>query len=101
MASGDSTSGPGGSTAVSPSRQREHRLADLAPGRRATVLGVVDGGDAGVARRLGELGFTPGATVEAVRRAPLRDPVIYRVKGYEICLRRAQAAYVRTVGGER
>ena len=72
----------------------EQRLADHAPGTRVTVLGVV-GGDA-AARRLQELGFTPGTEVEVVRRAPLRDPVIYRIKGYEICLRSKQAATVRT-----
>ncbi|MFE6280948.1 ferrous iron transport protein A [Streptomyces sp. NPDC057877] len=71
-------------------------LAQLAPGARATVTEVV-GGPPSVARRLGDLGFTVGAVVEVVRRAPLRDPVVYRVKGYEVCLRRAQAASVRVV----
>jgi ferrous iron transport protein A len=71
-------------------------LAELAPGARATVVEVVAGAPE-TARRLGALGFTPGAVVEVVRRAPLRDPVVYRVKDYEICLRRAQAACVSTV----
>jgi ferrous iron transport protein A len=52
-------------------------------------------GDAGSAARLADLGFTPGTVVRVVRRAPLRDPVLYRVKDYEVCLRRAQAACVR------
>jgi ferrous iron transport protein A len=72
-------------------------LAELAPGARATVVEVVTAGAPETARRLGALGFTPGAVVEVVRRAPLRDPVVYRVKDYEICLRRAQAACVHTV----
>lgn len=72
-------------------------LADLAPGARATVAEVVTAGSPQTARRLAALGFTPGAVVEVVRRAPLRDPVVYRVKDYEICLRRAQAACVHTV----
>lgn len=72
-------------------------LADLAPGARATVAEVVTTGSPQTARRLAALGFTPGAVVEVVRRAPLRDPVVYRVKDYEICLRRAQAACVHTV----
>jgi ferrous iron transport protein A len=46
------------------------------------------------ARRLADLGFTPGTEVEVVRRAPLRDPVIYRLRDYEVCLRRAQARCV-------
>ncbi|MFF9061301.1 ferrous iron transport protein A [Streptomyces sp. NPDC014882] len=48
-----------------------------------------------------DLGFTPGAVVEVVRRAPLRDPVLYRLKDYEVCLRRAQAACVRITGAHR
>ncbi|MFE1290313.1 ferrous iron transport protein A [Streptomyces sp. NPDC058751] len=76
-------------------------LADLVPGARATVVEVVTDGAPGTARRLRALGFTPGTVVEVVRRAPLRDPVVYRVKDYEVCLRRAQAACVRTTEVER
>ncbi|MEU2287741.1 FeoA family protein [Streptomyces sp. NPDC013178] len=76
-------------------------LADLVPGARATVTRVVADGAPAVVRRLQDLGFTPGAVVEAVRRAPLRDPVLYRVKDYEVCLRRAQAACVHIVEVER
>ncbi|MFI1164419.1 ferrous iron transport protein A [Streptomyces sp. NPDC020801] len=72
-------------------------LADLAPGARAVVTEVVVDEAPSVARRLHDLGFGPGAVVEVVRRAPLRDPVVYRVKDYEVCLRRAQAACVRVV----
>ncbi|MFF1272507.1 ferrous iron transport protein A [Streptomyces marokkonensis] len=71
-------------------------LADLAPGARATVVEVVADAAPDTARRLGALGFTPGTVVEVVRRAPLRDPAVYRVKDYEVCLRRAQAACVHT-----
>ncbi|BCJ50191.1 hypothetical protein Asp14428_16660 [Actinoplanes sp. NBRC 14428] len=68
-------------------------LAELPPGARATVVRVVAPVPS-VATRLADLGFTAGSVVEVVRRAPLRDPVIYRVKDYELCLRRAQAACV-------
>lgn len=76
-------------------------LAALAPGARATVLSVVADGEPAVARRLHDLGFTPGAVVEVVRRAPLRDPVLYRVRDYEVCLRRAQAECVHVTEAER
>jgi ferrous iron transport protein A len=72
-------------------------LAQLPPGARARVLQVDGAGSDPAATRLGELGFTPGTTVEVVRRAPLRDPVVYRLKGYDVCLRRAQAACIRAV----
>lgn len=65
-------------------------LADLRPGQAGHVLGV-PGGDPAVARRLVELGFAAGAHVAMVRRAPLGDPVIFRVAGVDVALRRAQA----------
>ncbi|KAE8762590.1 FeoA family protein [Georgenia thermotolerans] len=71
-------------------------LADLAPGCRACVTDVVSASPA-VARRLRDLGFLPGAVIEAVRRAPLGDPCVYRVCGYSLCLRREQARDVQVV----
>ena len=44
-----------------------------------------------------DLGFTPGAEVQALRRAPLADPLMFRIAGYEIALRRAQARCIRVV----
>jgi ferrous iron transport protein A len=70
------------------------RLSDVAPSGRASVVTVSDGASGAVARRLADLGFTAGTVVEVVRRAPLRDPVVYRLRDYEVCLRRAQAACV-------
>ena len=72
-------------------------LADLVPGARAVVTRVVADG-VPVASAVIE---PSDAVVEAVRRAPLRDPVLYRVKDYEVCLRRAQAACVHIVEVER
>lgn len=69
-------------------------LADLPRGHRATVVRVADDAHPATARRLEDLGFTGGTEVEVVRRAPLHDPVVYRVKDYELCLRRAQARCV-------
>ncbi|MFI7542825.1 ferrous iron transport protein A [Actinoplanes sp. NPDC049599] len=75
---------------------RTRSLAALAPGASATVAYVSASAPA-TATRLADLGFTPGAVVQVLRRAPLRDPVIYRVKDYELCLRREQAACVHVV----
>ncbi|MGB2570940.1 FeoA family protein [Micromonospora citrea] len=73
-------------------------LAELRPGAEATVVRVESAAAPAIARRLADLGFTPGTRVRVQRRAPLRDPVLYRVRDYEVCLRRAQAAWVRVVG---
>ena len=44
-----------------------------------------------VAQRLMELGFLPGVRVSAGRAAPGGDPMIFRVDGSEVALRRATA----------
>lgn len=69
-------------------------LADLQRGESARVVGYGDTVDPCVARRLFDLGLTPGVEITMVRRAPLGDPVIYRVGDYEIALRRSQSRCV-------
>ncbi|HMU35742.1 MAG TPA: FeoA family protein [Marmoricola sp.] len=71
-----------------------YTLADLAIGQAATIVEVC-GEDIGTSRRLLDLGLTPGAQVQLIRRAPLLDPIICRVAGYELALRRVQARCVR------
>lgn len=64
-------------------------LDTLPVGEVHTLVGF-DHDDA-VARRLFDLGFTPGEEVVRLRHAPLGDPLMFRVAGVEIVLRRAQA----------
>ncbi len=66
-------------------------LADLQRGQRARVVGYDGRVPPSAARRLFDLGLAPGVEVTMVRRAPLRDPAIYRVGDYEIALRREQS----------
>ncbi|MDQ2758647.1 MAG: ferrous iron transport protein A [Actinomycetota bacterium] len=70
-------------------------LGDLRPGDTATIASVCAGTDPASARRLFDLGFAPGSEVSLLRRAPMADPMIFRVAGYDIALRRAQAQCVR------
>ncbi len=69
-------------------------LAQISPGQCATVVGYDEALDAVTARRLGDLGLAPGEPVTVVRRAPLRDPVIFRVAGFEVALRASQASTI-------
>lgn len=69
-------------------------LSALAPGTRATIVGVLAHAHPVVAGRLRQLGFRPTATVEVIRRAPLGDPTIYRVLDAELCLRRREARLI-------
>ena len=67
-------------------------LADLAPGQAALIeclaLPLL------TAERLMDLGLVAGGRVLAVRRAPGGDPVVYRVDGAEIALRRESTCHI-------
>lgn len=75
-------------------------LNQLQPGQYATIVRV--GGEGVARRRYMEMGFVRGETVAVERVAPLGDPVEYRIKGYHLSLRRADAAHiwVRPGGGK-
>jgi ferrous iron transport protein A len=72
-------------------------LAQLTPGRCATVVGTVPDANPVIAKRLGQLGFRAKARVDVIRRAPLGDPTIYRVHDTELCLRRREAQLIEVV----
>ncbi len=69
------------------------QLNKLGIGCRGSVAAVE--GDADVRRRLLEMGFCNGATVEVVRRAPLGDPIELYLRGYHLSLRDDQARHVK------
>ena len=52
-----------------------------------------------IRQRLLAFGFVPGATIEAVRSAPLGDPVEYKVKGYFLSLRKEEARLISVIPG--
>ncbi len=67
-------------------------LHKLGIGCRGSVIDV--GGDPDLRRRLLEMGFCKGTCVEVIRRAPLGDPIEFRVRGYHLSLRADQAQHV-------
>lgn len=46
-------------------------------------------------RRFEDLGLLPDTPVRRVSRAPLGDPIAFRVRGTTLCLRRSEARMVR------
>jgi Fe2+ transport system protein FeoA len=42
-----------------------------------------------------ELGFVPGTKVAVVRRGALGDPIEVELRGYRVCVRRADLAVIR------
>ena len=69
------------------------RLADLAPGDVAVIEHVDESSPLG--RRLLDLGLVPETRIKLRRRAPLGDPLEFELRGYRLCLRRAEAREVR------
>lgn len=64
-------------------------FANVRPGMTVRVVSVV--AETPEARRLQELGLTPGTVLRVVRVAPLGDPIEIALRGYRLCLRRAEA----------
>jgi Fe2+ transport system protein FeoA len=67
-------------------------LNQLRSGQSATVRRV--SGEGAIRRRLMDMGLVRGAQVDVVKSAPLGDPVEYRLHGYHLSLRRAEAGLV-------
>ena len=51
-------------------------------------------GEGRIRRRLFDMGVTPGATVYLRKKAPLGDPIEVTIRGYELTLRKSEAALV-------
>lgn len=47
--------------------------------------------DESMKRRLWDLGFTKGTTVQAIQKSPSGDPIAYRVRGTIIAIRNKDA----------
>lgn len=67
-------------------------LAELSVGDRGVVAKV--NGEGAIRRRLFDMGITPGAEVYLRKKAPLGDPIEIAIRGYELTLRKAEAANV-------
>ena len=67
-------------------------LREVAVGRTARVVKIH--GEGALKRRLMDMGLTRGTTVTVKKVAPLGDPIEVTVRGYELSLRKADAALI-------
>ncbi len=67
-------------------------LSDFNAGERGIIAAVR--GEGKIRRRLFDMGVTPGAEIIMRKRAPLGDPIEITIRGYELTLRKAEAACV-------
>jgi len=68
-------------------------LDQIPKGQRVRVVATI-GEEDSIAHRLHDLGIRKGVEVEVIRRAPLGDPTVFELCGYQLCLRRSESARV-------
>lgn len=67
-------------------------LSTFTVGETGKIVSV--SGEGRVRRRLFDMGVTPGAELTMRKKAPLGDPIEVTLRGYELTLRKAEAACV-------
>ena len=67
-------------------------LSEFSVGERGSVKTV--SGEGKMRRRLFDMGVTPGAEIFLRKKAPLGDPLEVTIRGYELTLRKTEAACV-------
>lgn len=73
-------------------------LADLSTGQSAVVVRIHSEG--AFRKRITEMGFVKGKVVTVVKKAPLQDPIEYRVMDYNVSLRESEARQIEVVTPE-
>ena len=72
-------------------------LDQLTEGESAVITKV--GGEGALRLRLLDMGFIPRTKVTKVKAAPMGDPIEYRLRGYEITLRKEDAHRIDVTKG--
>jgi ferrous iron transport protein A len=68
-------------------------LSELKPKDKGRIVKV--GGKGGIYRRVLDMGVVSGTQIEVLRVAPLGDPIEVKLKGYNLTLRKAEAANIQ------
>lgn len=76
-------------------KKSKMRLSEVKTGEKAVIVKVL--GHGGFRKRIVEMGFIKGKEVEVILNAPLKDPIKYKLMGYEISLRRQEAERIEVL----
>jgi ferrous iron transport protein B len=71
------------------------KLSDLPTGKYGMITKVQ--GIGAFRKRIMEMGFIKGKKVQVIKNAPLNDPIEYNIMGYEVSLRRSEAALIEII----
>ena len=74
------------------------KLSELKNGETAVIVRL--SGHGGFRKRIMEMGFIRGEKVTSVLDSPMHDPVKYNVMGYDVLLRRNEAAMIEVLPEE-
>ena len=72
-------------------------LSEFTVGESGHIKAVT--GEGKIRRRLFDMGVTPGAELIMRKKAPLGDPIEITIRGYELTLRKSEAACVEVETG--
>jgi Fe2+ transport system protein FeoA len=70
-------------------------LVNIKIGTPALIKSI--GGRGGLRRRLLDMGLIPGTVVTVIKTAPMGDPLILSLRGYELSLRKEDASRIEIV----
>lgn len=68
------------------------KIYELNPGEKALIEKVL--GDEKLAKRLSALGLVEGTEIEFRRVAPLGDPIVLNLRGFDIAIRKKDAKHI-------
>ena len=74
------------------------KLSELTDNQEGIIIKVQ--GYGAFRKRITEMGFIKGKKVTVIKNAPLRDPVEYNIMGYQVSLRRSEAALIEVITKE-
>ncbi len=70
-------------------------LLDLRNGEKGIITKVK--GRGAFRKRIIEMGFVVGKSVEVIKKAPLRDPIEYSIMGYNVSLRQSESRLIEVI----
>jgi len=72
--------------------KRTIKMREMSDNQVGTIKKVSGTGDMG--RRIREMGLVPGARIQIQGRAPLKDPVAFKLRDFILTLRNREADFI-------
>lgn len=74
-------------------QEKKMNLAELEIGKEGYIKSV-DSKNPALRRHILDMGLTPGTEITMVKAAPMGDPIEVRIRGYELTMRKDDAAHI-------